>query len=326
MIDRIAMLEAALDLMDEGVAVLDERSNLVFWNKAAASLTGHRCADLLSLPCPQDLYRVDQQHVERADAAAEARLRSLDAGWDVGFSGALAGYTDATARPQRSGAGFLDRPTLVAMRHQLGHTVPAMLRKIPLNGAAGLESGAALIFYPVEEMDALPHGETGAGVGLERSQADMEDRLDAAHHQWLTSRVPFGLLWLTVDQAAQLRSTHGRDACEAMLRIVEQRLLRGMRPTEVIGRWGNDEFLVLSHERTPELLLDHARRLLELAQTAEFHWWGDRIALTTSIGASQALERDTLQQLLQRTRQAMQTSKQAGGNHVTEARGQSCSQ
>jgi diguanylate cyclase (GGDEF)-like protein len=214
----------------------------------------------------------------------------------------------------------LEQPTLVSISHRLGHSVPAMLRKVTLRDSFGGSTGTALVFYPVEETDALPHGEGGEGAEIERSQADMEDRLDAAHHQWMTSRMPLGLLWITVDQARELRRTHGHDACEAMLRTIEQTLLRQMKPSEIIGRWGNNEFLVLAHERTAELLVEHARRLAGLARTADFRWWGDRVGLTVSIGASQATSGNTLQSLLNSARQAMQTSSYAGGNHVTEAR------
>ena len=68
-----------------------------------------------------------------------------------------------------------------------------------------------------------------------------------------------------------------------------------MKPAEIIGRWGDNEFLVIAHERTAELLSEHARRLAGFARTADFRWWGDRIGLTVSIGASHAIEADTLQ-------------------------------
>lgn len=95
-----------------------------------------------------------------------------------------------------------------------------------------------------------------------------------------------------------------------------------MRPAETIGRWGDNEFLVIAHERSAELLTDHAQRLAGLARTVDFRWWGDRIGITLSIGTSYAIEADTLPSLLERARQAMQTSEYAGGNHVTEARGE----
>jgi diguanylate cyclase (GGDEF)-like protein len=109
---------------------------------------------------------------------------------------------------------------------------------------------------------------------------------------------------------------------------VRHALAAGLRPSEVIGRWGDDEFLVIAHERTPEMLAAHAQRLAGLARTADFRWWGDRVSLTVSLGAAQAQkERDetgqdeTLAQLLERARNAMEYSMREGGNRTTLAPG-----
>lgn len=317
--DRMAMLEATLDLMEEGIAVLDEQSKIVHWNKAAAVLTGYKAQDLICRPCPDDLFRVDQQHRDRVVACAEADLK---AGLADGSRVSGLSLIQPLAEQAQSAVPFMERLTLVSMHHKLGHQVPGMLRKVTLQDLQGAPMGAVLLFYPAEEVDALPRGDSGEAVGIEASQADMEDRLDAAHHQWTTGSMPFGLLWITVDQARSLRKSHGRDACEAMLRSVEDTLLRQMKPMETIGRWGDNEFLVIAHERSSELLTDHARRLAGLARTVDFRWWGDRIGVTLSIGTSHAIEADSLQCLLNRARQAMRASEYTGGNHVTEARGE----
>ena len=95
--------------------------------------------------------------------------------------------------------------------------MPGMLRKVTLQDAQASAMGTVLLFYPVEEVDALPRGESGEGAGIEPSQAEMEDRLDAAHHQWATSRMPFGLLWITVDQASRcakpMGAMHAKRCC-----------------------------------------------------------------------------------------------------------------
>ncbi len=324
--DRIQMLEATLDLIEEGVAVLDERSIILFWNKAATKLTGYAAAEVVNAPCPQSLYRIDEEHRSRVGAYAAARVGASSLG-TTGFFGTVVGYSDRTPLVDADVASEADSEEskspslLVAFSHKQGHNVPAMLRKVPLTDDECRPTGCVLLFFAVEEVDALPHGETGEGVGIERSQAEMEDRLEAAFHLRLTNQTPLGLLWITVDQAASLRKTHGRDACESMLRAVEQTLMRQMNPAEILGRWGDNEYLVLSHERTSELLLEHARRLAGQARTADFRWWGDRVGLTVSIGASYAVENDTLPALLNRARQAMQTSVYEGGNRATEARG-----
>jgi diguanylate cyclase (GGDEF)-like protein len=325
MSDRVASFEATLDLIEEGVVVLDENSNILFWNKAAASITGHSAEEMTQRLCPANLYVVNEEHRNRAGASAKERRLGSPNTAALGYGGAIAGYTsqplpatsDEIEEAHEASQKIL---TLVSMSHKLGHSVPAMLRKCALRDFLGVAIGTALFFYPVEEVDALPHGETSDDVGIERTQAEMEDRLDAAYHQWTTTGMPFGLMWLMVDQAQSLRTTHGRDACESMLRTVEQTLLRQMSPSETIGRWGNNEYLVLSHERTAELLLEHARRLVGQARTSDFRWWGDRVGITISVGVCQAAEGDSLQSLLGRARQAMQSSGYAGGNCVTEAR------
>jgi len=318
--NRAGLLEAALDTLCEGMILLDDENHIVLWNQSATELTGYRAADLIGHPCPAGLYEVDEEHRSRSDAAADLRAQGPQ---DLhAFAGSVAGYSGGLAAPREAiGDGLLERPTLVTLRHQLGHGVPAMLRRLALRDALGRRIGASLIFYPAAETDALPHGETTGGIGIERCQAEMEDRLDEAQHQWTTNRVPFGLLWITIDQAAPMRRTHGREPCEAMLRTVEETLLRGLKSGDIMGRWGDGEFLVLSHERSLPLLVAHAERLTGLARTADFRWWGDRITLTASIGAACVLEGEALPALLDCTRQAMQKSLSAGGNHVSETRG-----
>jgi diguanylate cyclase (GGDEF)-like protein len=320
MTDRVEMLEATLDLVGGGIAILDDQSNVIFWNNAATALTGYRAQDVISRPCPQHLYSVDEEHRGRVTSGtvlshqnAPKHLSGLP------FYAPIACLEDPIEDSEEN-CNTLQCPTLVSLTHRLGHSVPGMLRKASLHNSLGELAGTALLFYPVDEVDTLPHGEFGEGADIERSQAEMEDRLDAAHHQWTTTRMPYGLLWITIDQAQTLRKTHGHEACEAMLRTVEQTLLRQMKPAEIIGRWGNNEFLVLAHERTPDLLIEHAQRLAGLARTADFRWWGDRVGLTLSIGTSHASERETLQELLSRARQAMHSSAYAGGNQVTNSR------
>jgi diguanylate cyclase (GGDEF)-like protein len=326
MSDRVEMLEAALDLIDQGVALLDERTTVLFWNKAATALTGYLPRDVIALACPAGLYHVDEGHRARLSTAAnhptQCGHREAASYFRVSPPHRASPHApfDSSFEDDDESAGESQRPTLVSLNHKLGHAVPAMLRRVPLRDRFAAPLGTALLFYPVEEVDALPHGEIGEGVDVERSQADMEDRLEAAYHQWRSSGIPFGMLWINVDQAQSLRRTHGRDACEAMLRTVEHTLARQMKPTEILGRWGDNEFLVLAHERTAGLLVEHARHLDGLTRTADFRWWGDRVGLTASIGVSHAVEGDTLQSLLNRARQAMRNCTHAGGNQVTEAR------
>jgi len=286
--DRTELLEAALDSLPEGIALLNAEGRIVFWNQAAHAVTGYAGMDLLARPAP------------------EALTPLLLAGTRPGEQDPCAGT--------HGGCG-----ALVHLKHKQGHDVAA------LRDGLGVRIGTAAIFHPTESLDALPHGECGEDAGVKATQAEIEDRLQAVFGDFQLGGPPFGVLWITVDQAHELRRTHGIGACAAMLEKVERALANGLRPAESLGRWGDDEFLAISHERTPELLADHARTLAGLARTAEFQWWGDRISLTVSIGAAQAEPAEATAQLLERAKAAMFSSLEAGGNRITTAPGgQSC--
>jgi diguanylate cyclase (GGDEF)-like protein len=216
--------------------------------------------------------------------------------------------------------------SMVRFQHKLGHPVPVIARAIVLHNGMGVRIGTSIVFHPSESQDALPHGERSEDSEVEADQSEFEDRLSAIFEDFQQGGESFGVLWITVDQAHDLRKTHGAGACDAMLDKVERVLANGLRPSEEMGRWGDDEYLILSHERTPEMLAAHAQALAGLARTADFRWWGDRVQLTVSIGAAQAERSGTLADLLERAKAAMSTSFHAGGNRITSAPGgQECS-
>jgi diguanylate cyclase (GGDEF)-like protein len=306
------LLQATLSELEEGIAVLDSESRVVLWNRNATVISGYQAAELLTRGLPENFFELNTHHSGAHPGSADLRK-------PLPFQpGARPGAGDperrAVERPKS------DRPALVQLRHKQGHSLPAMMRRTPLRDELGKRFGMLVRFHPIEEIDSLPHGVTDADNGhehrIEESLADMEDRLDEAWREWSSNGVPFGLLWINVDQAAMLRKTHGRDASEAMLAIIERTMLHGLRPTEILSRWGTNEFLVISHERSAEMLEKHAHHVCGLAHTADFRWWGDRVPLTISIGVAQAAESETLRCLLERAQRAMQVGSEGGGNQV----------
>jgi diguanylate cyclase (GGDEF)-like protein/PAS domain S-box-containing protein len=289
MSDRTALLEAALDSIPEGIALLGSESEIVCWNQAAETITGFSSQDLLFQPAP---------------ALLEPLL-------DWSCQEDLQPGTEAASR----GAA------LIRSRHKLGHELQVIARARLLRDPMGAHIGAAVVFHPARSIDALPHGESGEVEAVKVSQAELEDRLQIEFDDFAQGGQRFGVLWITVDQAYDLRKTHGAMACEAMLEKLEHALLQVLRPAEELGRWGSGEFLVIAHERSPEMLAAHAQALAGVARTADFRWWGDRLSLTVSIGAAQVEEAESLAELLDRAKAAMFTSIRAGGNHVSVAPG-----
>jgi diguanylate cyclase (GGDEF)-like protein/PAS domain S-box-containing protein len=288
MTDRTALFEAALDSYPEGIALLGETGQVVFWNRAAESMTGFAGMEMVARPIPWAL-----EPLLRGDGPLEE------------------------VEPRAGLRGGL----LAHAQHKLGTALPVTLRTLVLRDDLGERIGKAVVFHPAESIDSRPRGEASEDSNLEATQAKLEERMEAVFEDFIRKGAPLGLLWITVDQSFELRKTHGARASEAMLERVERTLADALRPSEELGRWGDDEFLVLAHERNVNALAAHAQVLAGRARTTDFRWWGDRISLTVSIGAAQAEPREGLVQLLERAQSAMYSSIHAGGNHVTPAPG-----
>lgn len=287
MADRTELLESALDSMQEGIALFGMGGEVAFWNQAASAATGYAHVEVIGRTLPRGLELLEP----------ECALQN-------------------SQKETRCGV-------LVKAKHKLGHEMQLIARALILRDAFGERIGIATVFHPAESLDALPHGTRRDGAAVSASQAEIEEHLRSEFDDCAGGGLPFGVLWIKVDQAEGLQKTHGAGACQEMLDKLEHALAIGLRPAEVLGRWGDDEFLIISHERTPEMLSAHARVLVGLARTADFKWWGDRVSLTVSIGAAQArnFSDETLAQLLERAQRAMETSIRAGGNCVTPAQG-----
>lgn len=287
MAGRVELLESVLDNMQDGVALFAAGGEVALWNQAAEAATGYAATEVMGRALPRGLERL-------------APDRTLHKEGQEG-----------------------DRGTLVMAHHKLGHEIQVMVRTRALRDGFGERIGAAVLFHPVEGHDALPRGTRGDSANVAESQADLDEYLRREFEDSIAAGMPIGVLWIKVDQAEDLHKSHGAGACEAMIEKLKHALMTGVRPAELLGRWGDDEFLVISHERTLDTLAAHARLLMGLARTAEFKWWGDRISLTVSVGAAQARQQgeDCVAQLMERAQRAMETSVRAGGNCVTSAFG-----
>ena len=296
MADRAELIESTLDMLLEGVAVLDGGGHVAFWNQAALAISGYAAIDLLGRPVPEGLKTLlDGVSVRGAQ----------EPGYGTG-----------------SGHGYLAHA-----RHSMGHDVLVMARVLALRDELGRADRHCdrLSSRGVPGRAAPRRDGRKRGCGSKPGRAERPAGVAVCGLD--DGRASFGVLWITVDQAHELRRTHGAGACEAMLEKVERALSQGLRPAEYMGRWGEDEFLVISHERTAAMLAVHAQVLAGLARTADFRWWGDRISLTVSIGAAQAQSAGTLSDLLERAKAAMFSSYQSGGNRITAApEGDTCSQ
>lgn len=71
------------------------------------------------------------------------------------------------------------------------------------------------------------------------------------------------VLLVDLDHFKELNDEHGHLKGDAMLKQLSQFLKVSVRPSDFIGRWGGDEFLLICPETGPDAALRFAYRLVE---------------------------------------------------------------
>jgi diguanylate cyclase (GGDEF)-like protein len=111
----------------------------------------------------------------------------------------------------------------------------------------------------------------GAVRELERSGADLDLLTDVHNRRFLDryvasargeSAVSVAAILFDIDDLAQLNGARGNDAGDAALIGVAEVLRRERRPGDLVVRYGDDEFLVLSPATSGEGALELAERLV----------------------------------------------------------------
>lgn len=133
------------------------------------------------------------------------------------------------------------------------------------------------------------------------------------HHR--ESRGSVILMFLDLDQFKKINDNLGHKAGDQLLCETAKRLSAVTRETDLVGRWGGDEFvLVLSGEVTQEHAENKAKQVIEAMQ-APVQLNKENLVVRTSIGIAISDNGGiNTEQLMQRADIAMYRAKQAGRN------------
>ncbi len=107
------------------------------------------------------------------------------------------------------------------------------------------------------------------------------------------ARVPYGLLYVDLDQLKIVNETCGHIAGDTLLREAATVLRRSCPDTAMLGRLGGDEFAVLLEDSDADATVRTARSILQALGRSAFRWDGASFALGCSIGVVHLSQRWT---------------------------------
>jgi len=111
---------------------------------------------------------------------------------------------------------------------------------------------------------------------------------------------PLALLVFDIDHFKRINDTHGHPVGDRVLRRVVGRAVNTLRPDDLLGRWGGEEFVALLTDVTEEQAVQAAERLrLAISKRGFKLSDGTRLQVSVSIGlmAMQAADYDPRTQL-----------------------------
>lgn len=235
----------------------------------------------------------------------------------VRLDGALA--TDAPERPLRAIIPIkLDAPAWAALvvpaSDSQGFERELLESVLELSRVAVLHADyayAALQLRRTAEYDSL----TGT-----QNRRSLDKALTRAFRAHGPHEAVLAVLFIDIDRFKFINDTFGHACGDLCIRNVAACLQSGLRPIDVMGRYGGDEFLVLLPGRDAAAARIIAERLRKSVEDCQVSWQGERLPLTVSMGLAVKRETDGgPATLLDRADKALYAAKHEGRNRVCVA-------
>ncbi|PTU74431.1 GGDEF domain-containing protein [Pseudomonas mangrovi] len=148
------------------------------------------------------------------------------------------------------------------------------------------------------------------------NRAAWAERLELEVARWQRYGGELLMAVLDVDLFKRINDDYGHLAGDKVLKLIATELARRLRKTDFIARFGGEEFVVL----LPSTPLEGGQQLMDSLRLAieacPFHFKGERVTITISIGLCAFTEKETAESVFERADQALYKAKRDGRNRI----------
>ena len=280
-----------LESLQTGVYVVGRDGRILFWNQGAEKITGYLRHEALGRFCRENVLAHCNDH------------NCVQCGVSCPMA--------ATLHEGKSSEGE------VYFRHKKGHRVPVYLRSVAIRDKHGSVIGAAESFDEqrlVSEMDnsqtnLAAHNLLDIGSGaLTRELVQSHLRENLAF--FLQFQLPFGILYIRVEQMDEFRAAHGREAGEAILHVIVQNMKHTLGAAGFMGRWGENYFLIIVPNCEARDLIRAAENVKRIVNSSGIQWWGDTLSVTVSLSQAMVQPGDSMESIMKRAERMLEPKSQ----------------
>jgi diguanylate cyclase (GGDEF)-like protein/PAS domain S-box-containing protein len=141
--------------------------------------------------------------------------------------------------------------------------------------------------------------------------------LEDVFKQSRKQKMPLSVLMIDIDQFKNINDRYGHAAGDNVLTGAAGVLRRNIRESDILGRYGGDEFIIGLVQATLEKSLDVAGRIRSDIEASEMSSpGGAKIKISVSIGVKSLTDEQTLDDLINNADKKLYEAKQEGKNQV----------
>jgi diguanylate cyclase (GGDEF)-like protein/PAS domain S-box-containing protein len=146
----------------------------------------------------------------------------------------------------------------------------------------------------------------------------LEEAIEREFHRAARLAQPLSLVMLDIDHFKTVNDTYGHAAGDVCLVALAQLLADNVRKSDIVCRYGGEEFLLMLLDTGLESAVQHAEKIRSLFETTEIVFEGKPIKATISLGmAAYPAHGKNHEEVIKKADQALYAAKNAGRNRVT---------
>ncbi|MNZ18095.1 Response regulator PleD [compost metagenome] len=151
------------------------------------------------------------------------------------------------------------------------------------------------------------------------NRAAWSERVEREMLEWQAHGGHLAMAILDLDHFKRINDSYGHLAGDKVLKIVADQLRKRLRNGDFIARFGGEEFVLLLPQTSPAAAAQIAEVLRATVEACPFHFKGERVVITTSIGLGAFRSGERGDQVLKRADAALYRAKESGRNRVEQA-------
>ncbi|PAF48184.1 hypothetical protein BKH46_02440 [Helicobacter sp. 12S02634-8] len=134
--------------------------------------------------------------------------------------------------------------------------------------------------------------------------------------QFKDNGINYAVLFFDIDNFKEINDIYGHTAGDRLLSIFGEILKQNSRGTDIIGRYGGDEFLILMPNTDLEKAKGFAKRICKIIEKSNFIFKSQKINITTSIGMTDRISHKSKYDMIDSADKLLYQAKNLGRNRV----------